>query len=92
MDMMQSFCTRRPLATQGGCSPSALRRVMQTLAATILETAATWEQDGVARGAGHEIIGAVDVTADARNMCRDQLHTDAIVVTHWYMQILRLRV
>src|SRR5712691_7548395 len=62
MDTMQEFFARLHLATQVGCSPSALRRVMQTLEATILETATTWEKDGVAMGAGQEIIGAVDET------------------------------
>jgi hypothetical protein len=32
------------------------------LEATLLETAATWEQDGQTRGEGREIIGAVDET------------------------------
>src|SRR5262245_21601631 len=62
MDTMQEFFARLHLATQVGCSPSALRRVMQTLEVTILETATTWEKDGVAMGAGQEIIGAVDET------------------------------
>jgi hypothetical protein len=62
MDTMHAFFARLHLATQVGCSPSALRRVMQTLEATILETAATWEKDGVAMGDGQEIIGAVDET------------------------------
>jgi hypothetical protein len=62
MDTMPEFFARLHLATQVGCSPSALRRVMQTLEATILETAATWEKNGVAMGAGQEIIGAVDET------------------------------
>jgi hypothetical protein len=62
MDTMHEFFARLHLATQVGCSPSALHRVMQTLEATILETAATWEKDGVARGAGQEIIGAVEET------------------------------
>src|SRR4029453_8992264 len=47
LDTMSEFFARLHLATQVGCSPSALRRVMQTLEATILETAATWEKDGV---------------------------------------------
>ncbi len=59
---MHEFFARLPLATQVGCSPSALHRVRQTLEATILETAATWEKDGVARGAGQESIGAVEET------------------------------
>jgi hypothetical protein len=62
MDTMHEFFARLHLATQVGCSPSALRRVMQTLEATILETAATWEKEGVATGDGQEIIGAVDET------------------------------
>jgi hypothetical protein len=62
MDTMHEFFARLHLATQVGCSPSALRRVMQTLEAAILETTATWEQDGVATGDGQEIIGAVDET------------------------------
>jgi len=59
---MPALFARRHLATQVGCSPSALRRVMQTLEATILETAATWEKDAVATGEEREIIGAVDET------------------------------
>jgi hypothetical protein len=66
MDTMHEFFAPLHLATQGGCSPSALRRVMQTLEATLLETAATWEQEGVATGEGREIIGAVDETFLAR--------------------------
>ena len=62
LDTMQAFFAWLHLATQMGCSPSARRRVMQTLEATILETAAPWEQDGVALGDGQEIIGAVDET------------------------------
>src|SRR6266568_7470229 len=62
MDTLSEFFARLRLETQVGCSPSALRGVMQTLEATILETAATWEKNGVAMGAGQEIIGAVDET------------------------------
>src|SRR4029453_12754407 len=43
-----------------GCAPSALRGVLQTLEATIVEMAAVWEQDGMATGEAREIIGAVD--------------------------------
>jgi hypothetical protein len=35
---------------------------MQRLAASILETASAWEQDGSAQGAGRESMGAVDAT------------------------------
>jgi uncharacterized protein DUF6399/IclR-like helix-turn-helix domain-containing protein len=62
MDTMQEFFARLHLATQVGCSPSALRGVMQTLEATLVETAAAWEQDGIATGEVREIIGAVDET------------------------------
>src|SRR5712671_4543403 len=62
MDTMQEFFARVHLATQVGCSPSALRGVMQTLEATLVETAAAWEQDGIATGEVREISGAVDET------------------------------
>ena len=45
-----------------GCSPSALRSVMHTLERLILETAAAWEQEGIAHGEIRPIIGAVDET------------------------------
>jgi hypothetical protein len=62
MDTMSEFFTRLRLERQVGCSPSALRSVMQALEAAILETAGSWEQDGRAGSEGREIIGAVDET------------------------------
>ena len=62
MDTMSEFFTRLRLERQVGCSPSALRGVMQTLETALLETAGRWEQDGVATGEMREIIGAVDET------------------------------
>src|SRR5262252_9770499 len=62
LDTMSEFFARLHLATQVGCSPSALRGVMQALESTILETAVAWEQEGCASGARREIIGAVDET------------------------------
>jgi hypothetical protein len=62
LDTMSEFFARLHLATQVGCSPSALRRVMQALEAALLETAAAWEQEGCATGERGEIIGAVDET------------------------------
>ena len=47
MDTMSEFFARLRLETQMGCSPSALRGVMQVVEAAILETAGAWEQDGV---------------------------------------------
>jgi hypothetical protein len=62
LDTMSEFFARLHLAPQVGCSPSALRGVMQALEAALLETAETWEQDGCAGGEVREIIGAVDET------------------------------
>jgi Family of unknown function (DUF6399)/IclR helix-turn-helix domain len=62
LDTMSEFFSRLHLETQLGCSPSALRGVMQALEAALLETAAAWEQDGQACGEVREIIGAVDET------------------------------
>ena len=62
LDTMSAFFTRLHLATQVGCSPSALRGVMQALEAALLATTAAWEQQGCASGAMREVIGAVDAT------------------------------
>jgi Family of unknown function (DUF6399) len=62
VETISEFFVRLRLATQGGCSPSALRGVMQALEAALLETAEAWEQDGCAGGEMREIIGAVDET------------------------------
>jgi IclR helix-turn-helix domain len=62
METMHEFFARLRLERQVGCSPSALRGVMQALEAALLETAATWEQDGCAGDEVREIIGAVDET------------------------------
>jgi hypothetical protein len=62
LDTMSEFFTRLHLATQVGCSPSALRGVMQALEAALLETAVAWEQAGCASGERREVIGAVDET------------------------------
>ena len=59
---MSEFFARLRLETQVGCSPSALRGVMQALEAALLETAEAWEQDACAGGEVREIIGAVDET------------------------------
>jgi hypothetical protein len=62
MDTMSEFFTRLRLETQVGCSPSALRGVMQALEAALIETSGAWELDGSAAGEMREIIGAVDET------------------------------
>jgi uncharacterized protein DUF6399 len=62
LDTRSEFFARLHLATQVGCSPSALRGVMQALEAALLETVAAWEQEGCASGEAREVIGAVDET------------------------------
>jgi len=62
LDTMSEFFARLHLGMQVGCSPSALRGVMQALEAALLETIEAWEQDGCAGGAMREVIGAVDET------------------------------
>src|SRR5712691_12983850 len=62
LDTISAFFARLRLESQIGRSPTALRGVMQTVEATILETAAAWEQDGIAAGEVRDIIGAVDET------------------------------
>src|SRR5512132_277191 len=44
IETLSEFLTRLRLATQVGCSPGALRQVMQALETTVVETAQTWEQ------------------------------------------------
>src|SRR5881628_818918 len=43
VDTISAFFARLHLETQVGCSPCALRQVMQTLAETASEIAETWE-------------------------------------------------
>jgi len=62
LDTISEFFMRLHLATQVGCSASALRGVMQALEAALLETAMAWEQAGQAHAEVREIIGAVDET------------------------------
>jgi uncharacterized protein DUF6399/IclR-like helix-turn-helix domain-containing protein len=62
MDTLSEFFSRLRLETQIGCSPSALRGVMEALVDVIVETTQGWEQDGVTGGEVREIIGAVDET------------------------------
>src|SRR2546430_1383478 len=62
VETMREFFVRLRLQPHLGCSPTALRGVMQTLAKMIVETAQTWEKEGVTAGEAREIIGAVDET------------------------------
>jgi len=62
LDTISEFFVRLHLATQVGCSASALRGVMQTMEAALLETTVAWEQEGQTSGEVRESIGAVDET------------------------------
>jgi hypothetical protein len=67
-ETLSEFFGRLRLEAQIGCSPNALRRVMEALEAVLLETAATWEHEGIAAGELRPIIGAVDETFLERMM------------------------
>jgi hypothetical protein len=62
MDTLSEFFARLRLETQMGCSPSALRGVMQVVETALIETAGAWEKEGLAASEEREIIGAVDET------------------------------
>jgi Family of unknown function (DUF6399)/IclR helix-turn-helix domain len=68
MDTMSAFFARLRLETQVGCSPCALRHVMQALEVAAVATAEAWEQAAVAAGEVREIIGGVDETFLERMM------------------------
>ena len=67
-ETISEFFGRLHLETHVGCSPSALRGVMQALEHVLLETAEAWEHEGVAAGEVRPIIGAVDETFLERMM------------------------
>jgi Family of unknown function (DUF6399)/IclR helix-turn-helix domain len=67
-ETLSEFFGRLHLEAHVGCSPSALRGVMRTLERIILDTAAAWEQEGIAHGEIRPIIGAVDETFLQRMM------------------------
>lgn len=67
-ETISEFFGRLHLETHVGCSPSAVRRLMQQLEQTIVETTAAWEQDGIDHAEIRPIIGAVDETFLQRMM------------------------
>jgi uncharacterized protein DUF6399/IclR-like helix-turn-helix domain-containing protein len=67
-ETLSEFFGRLHLETQMGCSPSALRGMLQALEHVILETAAAWEHEGIATSEGRPVIGAVDETFLERMM------------------------
>ena len=67
-ETISEFFGRLRLETPVGCSPSALRGVMQALEQAILETGEAWEHEGRAAGEVRPLIGAVDETFLERMM------------------------
>lgn len=67
-ETMSEFFTRLDLHTRVGSSPSAIRTLMQGLERTVIDTAQSWEQQGVRSGQGREVIGAVDETFFEKTM------------------------
>jgi hypothetical protein len=67
-ETLSEFFGRLRLEAHVGCSPSALRDVMHHLERIILETAATWEKEGIAHGEIRPVVGAVDETFLQRMM------------------------
>src|ERR671939_1865643 len=67
-ETLSEFFGHLRLEAHVGCSPSALRHVMHNLERIVLETAATWEKDGIAHGEIRPVIGAVDETFLQRMM------------------------
>lgn len=61
-ETLSEFFMRVRLDQHLGCSPSALRHLMQVLEQAILETTAAWEHEGITEGQVGAIIGAVDET------------------------------
>lgn len=68
METISEFFARLRLERHVGCSPSALRGVMDALEHVIVATAAAWEQEGSEGGEMRPIIGAVDETFLQRMM------------------------
>ena len=67
-ETLSDFFSRLRLEGHVGCFPSALRQVMHTLERLMLETAADWEQEGIAHGEIRPVIGSVDETFLQRMM------------------------
>ena len=67
-ETIREFFVRLRLEMHVGCSPSALRGLMDGLAQATLETAQAWEREGSAAGETRPIIGAVDETFLERMM------------------------
>src|SRR5688572_9412315 len=62
VETISEFFIRLHLETHVGCSPSALRSLLQQLEVILLEIGQRWEQEGVESGEVREIVGGVDET------------------------------
>ena len=67
-ETISEFFVRLHLERHVGCSPSAVRGMMEELERVILATAEAWEGEGIAGGEIRPIIGAVDETFLERMM------------------------
>jgi hypothetical protein len=67
-ETLSEFFGRLRLEGNVGCSPSAVRTVMHLLERLLLDTAAAWEQAGIAHGEIRPVIGAGDETFLQRMM------------------------
>ncbi len=61
-ETMNEFFMRLDLHTRVGSSPATIRTLLQGLERTVIDTAQSWEQEGVRGGQGRDVIGAVDET------------------------------
>ncbi len=67
-ETISEFFSRLRLGTHVGCSPSALRGVMQRLEDVIVEIGQSWQEEGIRDGEVRPVIGAVDETFLSRMM------------------------
>jgi len=67
-ETISEFFSHLRLGTHLGCSPSALRSVIQRLEEVIVEIGHSWQEEGVRGGEAGPVIGAVDETFFARMM------------------------
>ncbi len=67
-ETLSEFFSRLHLGTHVGCSPSALRDVMQRLEEVIVAIGHSWQEEGSRGGEARPVIGAVDETFLERMM------------------------
>ncbi len=67
-ESISEFFSHLRLERHVGCSPSALRGVMQRLSEVIVEIGQSWQEEGIRGGEVRPVIGAVDETFLSRMM------------------------